>query len=500
MPTPRIAVSQAPYLRDADAALARALTHMRQAVSRGVDVIVFPEWFMGLNPVEVIPNRLTERLSQCARELNVTVVTGSLRTLEPETGKKQQRGIVIERDGTLAGSQAKLTFHPTERPWFEPGTGLSPIATRWGRIAVLLGLDAVDPDLWTQVGLLKPDLVVMAVSPRTAAEKTHLHELTVTRSLELHGSVVLSPLTGRFSGTLYLGGALIAQDGRILSLTEDGETVLMASDPEAPLIQLGVTDVSCYVPLAPALKEWAVDPKQTLGPEGERKVILDWGALRAPNLLAAGRDLLALANDNPRWAALAPARPHGAQELTALLEAGASGAYAYPGLDRVLAWADSVRELGKTLVRYRRPLLVHTGPGPAPLRFDSPALWDEFLQEFPTVPLVLLHMGLRSPYLEEAMVLAERHPQVLLETSGTPVPAIREALASLGPERVVFGSGGLAREFTPEWNKMQTLAPDLSPESFERVMNQNARHLFFRTTDGLRTLPEERVGSLQRLS
>ncbi|MCL5117014.1 MAG: carbon-nitrogen hydrolase family protein, partial [Firmicutes bacterium] len=250
MSTPRIAVSQSPYLRDVDAALSRALEHMRHAASRGVDIIVFPEWFLGLNPVEVLPNRYTERISRLARELNVMVITGSIRALEPESGKKQQRSLVIEPDGTLAGSHAKLLFQPTERPWFEPGPGVGAISTRWGRIVILPGLDAVDEEIWKSTVELAPDLVIMASNPRTLTDKTQTQELAIQRSHEIHATVVVAPLAGRFSGSSYLGGALIADHGRVLGMADEQETILIAGDPEAPLIQLGVTDISTYIPLA----------------------------------------------------------------------------------------------------------------------------------------------------------------------------------------------------------------------------------------------------------
>lgn len=479
MSTPRIAVSQGPYHRDVEEAVSRALSHMRQAASRGVDLIVFPEWFMGLNPVEVIPNRHTNRISRLARELNMVVVTGSVRTLEQETGKKQQRSLVIERDGTIPGTQAKMIFHPTERPWFEPGNGLNAITTRWGRIVILPGLDALDPLLWADTLRLHPDLVVMASNPKNSTERAQLHEMAVIRSVEISGSVVLAPLVGRFSGTQYVGGALIAHQGRILSLTEEEETVLIAGDPEAPMIQLGVTDISCYVPISPAPKEMAVDPKRALGPEGERKVILDWGALRSSDTLAAGREILSLAQENPRWAGLAPARPHESKALASLLERGAAGAFTYPGLDRVFPWNETLRDIGKTLAPYRRPLLVHSGPGPAPVRYDAPSLWDDFLLEFPVIPVILLHMGSRSPFIEEALLIAERHPQVWLETSWAPIGAIREAIAAIGAERMVFGSGGLARDFTREWDKLQILEQEIPPDLFQKIVNMNARALFF---------------------
>lgn len=499
MATPRIAISQAPYIRDVDAALARALDHMRQAASRGVDIIIFPEWFLGLNPVEVLPNRHTSRISRLARELNVMVITGSIRALEPESGKKQQRSLVMEPDGKIAGSHAKLLFQPTERPWFEPGPAVSAISTRWGRIVILPGLDASDPEIWANTIDLAPDLVVMAANARTLSERSMIQEAAIQRSQEIHATVAVAPLAGRFSGSSYVGGALIAHRGRVLGMADEQETILIAGDPEAPLIQLGVTDITAYVPLTRPIENRSVDVKRAMGPEAERRVLLDWGLLAAPDPLPVSDELMALARDNPRWAALAPARPGHVDVLRKLLDGNASGAFAYPGLDRAYPWSDSVRILGQEMVASGKPLLVHSGPGPAPLRFDGPALWDDFLMEFKTFPVIIHSMGQRSPYLEEAMVLAERHPHVYLETSKAPIGAIKEALRTVGPDRLLFGSGGLVQDFLKEWEKIERLESDLSPDAFQKVVTLNARHLFFHS-EGLDRRPRDRVHPFRRPS
>ncbi len=488
MSTPRIAVSQSSYLRDSEGAIRRCLENMRHAASRGVDVIVFPEWSLGLNPVEVVPNRNTERLSRLARELNLMVITGSIRVLEPESGKKQQRCLVFEPDGTLAGSHAKVLFHPTERPWFEPGAGINAISTRWGRVVVLPGLDGVDQDSWSQALELSPDLVVMATSPHTPTERTHLQELAIVRSQDIQATVVLAPLKGRFSGSAYLGGALIAHEGRVLGMADEQETILIAGDPEAPLIQLGVVDSTAYVPVTHPLEEtW--DAKKALGPEAERRVLVDWGLLADPESGAHTQELLTLAEDNPRWTALAPARPGYSAVLGRWLDAGAGGAFVYPGLQRQFPWAEPIRQIGCELARVQRPLLIHTGPGPAPLRFDDPILWDEFLMEFRTFPVIIQSMGQRSPHIEHALILAERHPQVYLETSKVSVAAIQEAIRIIGADRIMFGSGGYAQEFHQEWEKMERLEPEISEEAFQKIVNLNARRLFFHSESLERRLP-----------
>ncbi|MCL5117015.1 MAG: amidohydrolase family protein [Firmicutes bacterium] len=282
-------------------------------------------------------------------------------------------------------------------------------------------------------------------------------------------------------------------------MADEQETILIAGDPEAPLIQLGVTDISTYIPLARPLGGRPLDVKRAIGPEAERRVLVDWGLLASPEPATAAEELLAMARDNPRWIALAPARPGYAAELRQLLEQGAGGAFIYPGLDRAFPWADSVRQLGQVLTQSKKPVLVHGGPGPAPLRFDGPALWDEFLMEFPHLPVIIHSMGQRSPYLEEALVLAERHAQVHLETSRAPIGAVKEAIRTVGPDRVLFGSGGLAQDFHQEWEKIERLEPEISPDAFQKIVNLNARRLFFQL-DGQERRAREQIHPFRRPS
>jgi predicted TIM-barrel fold metal-dependent hydrolase len=101
-------------------------------------------------------------------------------------------------------------------------------------------------------------------------------------------------------------------------------------------------------------------------------------------------------------------------------------------------------------------------------------------------------MGGRSPYLEEALLLAERHSQVWLETSQAPLSAIKEAL-TLTADRVLFGSGGLARDFATEWDKIRQLEPDIAPDEYQNVIHNNALRLFFSSP----AVTEPRPGTLR---
>lgn len=480
--TPRVAISQAPYDRDASAALQRAVSHMQRARELGADLIVFPEWFLGLNPPEPMPSRPLRVLADTARRLGLGVVTGTLRVLDPLTGAKQQRALVLDQDGAVLGSQAKCDLDPPERPWFEAGEGIEGVATRWGRLVLLLGPDALSPTHWAECRRTGPALVVMATAAKSAADHRAVEDLAISRSLDTSAVVVVVPLLGRFGGAMHVGAAQGFHRGRPLGPPGSTEPVVLASGGDLAPVELGVADVCSWAPThATALGEVALGPDDLRRPLAERRVLLDWAALSTPDPLAAGRTLLKLAEDSPRLAALAPAHPDHPRALEALLAEGAAGAYAWPALAGRRADDPAYRALMGLMARYRRPLAVRIGPGPAPLYLSHPEDWDASLLLHPEVPLVLVSSGSREPFLAEALTLASCRPNVWLELSLSPESFWGEALDTIGPHRLLFGSGGVPGAFAPEWARFQAWreASGLQPEEARAIAADNARTLFF---------------------
>ncbi len=70
----------------------------------------------------------------------------------------------------------------------------------------------------------------------------------------------------------------------------------------------------------------------------------------------------------------------------------------------------------------RRPVMIHTGtsifPG-ARNRYADPMAADDVAVDFPQLPLILAHAG-RPLYMETAVFLVRRHPNVHLDLSGIP--------------------------------------------------------------------------------
>ncbi|MGH1565534.1 amidohydrolase family protein [Mumia sp. DW29H23] len=61
------------------------------------------------------------------------------------------------------------------------------------------------------------------------------------------------------------------------------------------------------------------------------------------------------------------------------------------------------------------PVVVHAGSGPAPGTYTGPELIGRVLAAFPKLPVIVAHMGI--PEYEDFLVLAERYPNVRLDTT-----------------------------------------------------------------------------------
>ncbi|WP_312870571.1 amidohydrolase family protein [Gordonia asplenii] len=93
------------------------------------------------------------------------------------------------------------------------------------------------------------------------------------------------------------------------------------------------------------------------------------------------------------------------------------------------------------------PVVIHCGSGPAPGRFTGPGPIAEVLHRFPSLRLIIAHMG--TPEYVEFLDLADRYPSVMLDTtmsftdfSEESAPYPRDAyprLIDLG-DRILLGS------------------------------------------------------------
>ena len=127
----------------------------------------------------------------------------------------------------------------------------------------------------------------------------------------------------------------------------------------------------------------------------------------------------------------------------------------------------------------RRPVMIHTGtsifPG-ARNRFADPIAADDVAVDFPELPIILAHAG-RPLYMDTAVFLTRRHPNVHLDLSGIPPKKLLEylpRLEELSP-RCLWGtdypSPGIA---SMRKNREDFLALPLSDAAKERILWDNA--------------------------
>ncbi len=126
-----------------------------------------------------------------------------------------------------------------------------------------------------------------------------------------------------------------------------------------------------------------------------------------------------------------------------------------------------------------RPIMIHTGtsifPG-ARNRFADPMAVDDVAVDFPRLKLILAHAG-RPLYMETAVFLARRHPNVSLDLSGIPPRKLLEYLPRLEElsAKCLWGtdypSPGVV---SIKKNVAEFLSLALSDEAKERILWSNA--------------------------
>lgn len=137
---------------------------------------------------------------------------------------------------------------------------------------------------------------------------------------------------------------------------------------------------------------------------------------------------------------------------------------AHPSGEDTIALIRKAGELGV-------PTLFHCGDEPmtTPLSIAPAAV------ACPDSLIILGHMG-GYFHVDEAIDVAERHPNIVLETSAMPYPAkIREAVERIGAERVIFGSDGPVS--SPVLEREKVMIAGLTPENAALVLGDNAAKL-----------------------
>ncbi len=123
---------------------------------------------------------------------------------------------------------------------------------------------------------------------------------------------------------------------------------------------------------------------------------------------------------------------------TAVRTWGFRGIKLHPLLHAFLPTDENVLQIMDEARREKIPVAIHSGHPP----FSLPWSIGELAELYRDVRIVMLHMGHgHGVYIQAAINTARRYDNIILETSGMPMHTkIREAVRTVGDERVVFGS------------------------------------------------------------
>ena len=140
---------------------------------------------------------------------------------------------------------------------------------------------------------------------------------------------------------------------------------------------------------------------------------------------------------------VSPKEPDARGKLTEYYERGARILKIHPSFDGLNAESAHYLELLETAEPLGMPVILHTGCFHSSMIYKDPLassaeLFESWFKDRPGTTFVLAHMNYHDP--EVAMDLAEKYPNVHLDTSWQPAETITEAVRRVGAERVLFGS------------------------------------------------------------
>ncbi|HYA57226.1 MAG TPA: amidohydrolase family protein [Thermoplasmata archaeon] len=142
-----------------------------------------------------------------------------------------------------------------------------------------------------------------------------------------------------------------------------------------------------------------------------------------------------------------------------------------------------LKELYAACTRERLPVIFHTGTSVFPRarnRFSDPMFVEDVALDFPDLTIVLAHGG-RPIWMETAVFLARRFPNVWLEVSGVPPARLLDYFPQLPrlTEKVLFGTdwpGPGVREIRANLEAFRALP---IPESDQRrILEENPLKVF----------------------
>jgi predicted amidohydrolase len=176
-----------------------------------VDVICFPEYFLGKRSPEPLPNSALLAIQEVTRLAGINVVCGITRDLRHGDGS-YLTSIVINRAGRIIASIDKTCLYPAEQLWYRAGRGQLYVEIDEGiGMGVLAGFDLVRADLVRSTVQEGAQLLIVQFAADSSDYLETVWGVISTRALEHLVPVVGVGQFGNFFGREYIGGSTVVQ-------------------------------------------------------------------------------------------------------------------------------------------------------------------------------------------------------------------------------------------------------------------------------------------------
>ncbi|HTZ53542.1 MAG TPA: carbon-nitrogen hydrolase family protein [Candidatus Acidoferrum sp.] len=209
-----------------------------ERAARDCDLLVLPEgtfpaYVLGDSTVdERLVGSVSAELSRIARKATCVIVAGAAAR---RGSALHNSALVIDRDGSVAGSADKLFLWHFDRRWFAPGASIAPVDTSLGSLGVLICADGRMPGIARALVDRGAELLVMPTAWVTSGRDPHTLE---NLQADLLGRVRAFENGVPFIAANKCGVELnmVAYCGKSQIVSASGDVVALASQTDEELV------------------------------------------------------------------------------------------------------------------------------------------------------------------------------------------------------------------------------------------------------------------------
>lgn len=231
---------------DKAANLAVATRLVEEAAGDGARLVVLPELFNYLGPLErvaahaeAIPGPTSESMSRLAARLGVHLVAGSIAERAADADKAYNTSLIFDTDGNELARYRKLHLFDVDLPgevtnresqWIAPGNQIAATSTSLGTIGQAICYDLRFPELFRRLVDRGTKILAFPSAFSAPTGRAHWDVLIRARAIENQIYVIAADQYGRHTPQFasYGHSAIIDPWGKILASHDEGDAVISA--------------------------------------------------------------------------------------------------------------------------------------------------------------------------------------------------------------------------------------------------------------------------------